>query len=83
MVDNEVAQAELARLEALCNEHKRNDWPGIVVPVVILEELVSAYRIAQRVRRQIARALDGHDMEAIRNAIRDLPDDDRPLWKKD
>lgn len=45
--------------------------------------LVSAYRNAMQIRREIERALLGHDLESIKNAAHQLPTDDRPLWEKD
>ena len=45
--------------------------------------LVSAYRTALWVRREIDRALIDHDMVGIANAAHQLPTDGRPLWEKD
>ena len=66
----------IEQIEALIEEHKRNDWPGMVLPVAHVETLFGAYRQAQQTRQMGLRALLDHDIEGARNALRQLPDND-------
>ncbi len=74
---------DVDRIDALCERHKWMDCPGIVLPVLWVEELVQAYKTAQIVRRQGLYALDCHDVNKARSHLCKLPEGgEGALWQK-
>ena len=70
---SDLTNEQVAAIAALCEEHKRIGCPGVVLPVVQVEALVSAYRSAQTVRRQGLYAIDLDDREMVRSLLNQLP----------